>query len=74
MDYQQAAVPAPGTDACQPRLARLRTVAFGVLSSHVNDHSRYGVWGVSGRATALSWLNTTWPCAAARAGSDHRNQ
>ena len=45
MDYQQAAVPAPGTDACQPRLARLRTVAFGVLSSHVNDHGRCGVWG-----------------------------
>ena len=74
MDYQQASVPAPGTDACQPRLARLRTVAFGVLSSHVNDHGRCGVWGLSGRATALSWLKTTWPYAAARACSGHRSQ
>jgi anti-sigma regulatory factor (Ser/Thr protein kinase) len=45
VDYQQAGVPAPGTDACQPRLARLRTIAFGVLSSHVNDHGRCCVWG-----------------------------
>ena len=45
MDYQQAAVPAPGTDACQPRPVRVRTVAFGVLGSHVNDNGRCGVWG-----------------------------
>jgi anti-sigma regulatory factor (Ser/Thr protein kinase) len=45
VDYQQAAVPAPGTDVCQPQLARLRTVAVGVLSSHLNDHGRCAVCG-----------------------------
>lgn len=53
MDPQQATVPAPGTAACQPRLARLHTVAFGVLSSHVNDHGGCGVWGPE------------WPCDCA---------
>ena len=50
MDYQQADVSAPGTDACQPQMARLRTVAVGVLNSHVNDHGRCAVCGAE------------WPC------------
>jgi anti-sigma regulatory factor (Ser/Thr protein kinase) len=45
VDYQQAAVPIPGTDAWQPQLARLRTVAVGVLNSHVNDYGRCAACG-----------------------------
>lgn len=53
MDYQQAAVPIPGIDAWQPQLARLRTVAVGVLNSHVNDHGRCAACG------------SDWPCGRA---------
>ena len=53
MDYQQASVPIPGTDAWQPQLARLRTVAIGVLNSHVNDHGRCAACG------------SDWPCGRA---------
>ena len=50
MDYQQADVPASGTDACQPQMARLRTVAVGVLNSHASDHGRCAVCAAE------------WPC------------
>ena len=53
MDYQQAAVPIPGTDAWKPQLATLRTVAVGVLNSHVNDHGRCPACG------------SDWPCGRA---------
>ena len=53
MDYQQASVPIPGTDAWQPQLARLRTVAVGVLNSHVNDRGRCAACG------------SDWPCGRA---------
>lgn len=53
MDHQQAAVPIPGTDAWQLKLARLRTVAVGVLNSHVNDHGRCAACG------------SDWPCGRA---------
>jgi anti-sigma regulatory factor (Ser/Thr protein kinase) len=53
VDYQQAAVPVLGTSAWQPRLARLRTVAVGVLNSHVNDHGRCAACG------------SDWPCGRA---------
>ena len=53
MDYQQASMPIPGTDAWQPPLARLRTVAVGVLNSHVNDHGRCAACG------------SDWPCGRA---------
>lgn len=53
MDYQQAAVPVPGTDASQPQLARLRTAAVDVLNSHVNDHGRCAACG------------SDWPCGRA---------
>ena len=50
MDYQQAAIPAASTGAWQSQLARLRTVAVGVLNSHVSDH---------GRCAAC---RSDWPC------------
>ncbi len=53
MDYQQTVVPMPGADAWQSQLARLRTVAAGVLSSHVNDHGRCVACG------------SDWPCGRA---------
>ena len=53
MNYQQAAVPVPGTDAWQPQLARLRTVAVSVLNSHVNDYGRCAACG------------SDWPCGHA---------
>jgi anti-sigma regulatory factor (Ser/Thr protein kinase) len=53
VDYQQAAVPVPGTDALQPQLARFRAVAVGVLNSHVNDHGRCAACG------------SDWPCGRA---------
>ena len=53
MDYQQAVMPVSGTDAWQPQLARLRTVAVGVLNSHVNNHGRCAACG------------SDWPCGRA---------
>jgi anti-sigma regulatory factor (Ser/Thr protein kinase) len=53
VDYQQAAVPVASTGAWQPQLARLRTVAVGVLNSHVNDFGRCAACG------------SDWPCGRA---------
>ena len=53
MDYQQAAVLIPGTGAWQPQLATLRTVAIGVLNSHVNNCGRCAACG------------SDWPCGRA---------
>lgn len=53
MNYQKAPVPVPGTDAWQPQLARLRTVAIGVLNSHVSNRGRCATCG------------SDWPCGHA---------
>jgi anti-sigma regulatory factor (Ser/Thr protein kinase) len=50
VNYQKAPVPVPGTGTSQPQLARLRTVAIGVLNSHVSNRGRCATCG------------SDWPC------------
>ncbi len=53
MDYQKVPVLVPGTSDWQPQLARLRTVAIGVLNSHVSNYGRCVECG------------SDWPCGHA---------
>ena len=53
MDYQKVPVLVPGMGAWQPQLARLRTVAISVLSSHVSNRGRCAACG------------SDWPCGHA---------
>ena len=53
MDYQIAPVLVPGTNAWQPQLAKLRTIAISVLNSHVSNYGRCATCG------------SDWPCGHA---------